>query len=65
MRRCIIRAPRELRGVIIKDYITPLRPYGDKIRDFVLMSLNACELYNNAKYSFLDNFFGDVKFFHI
>jgi hypothetical protein len=30
----------ELRDVIILDYITSLRPYGEKIKDFFLTSLD-------------------------
>ena len=32
----------ELRDVIIFDYITSLRPFGEKIEDFFLMSLDIC-----------------------
>ena len=41
MNGCIICASRELRRVVIFDYTTLLRPFGDKIRDFVLTSLGA------------------------
>ena len=31
---------RELRDVVIFDFATSLRPFGEKIKDFFLMSLN-------------------------
>jgi hypothetical protein len=37
---CIIRMFRELRFGVIFDYTPKLRPFGEKIKDFFLMSLN-------------------------
>ena len=40
---------RELRGVIIYDYITPLRPFGEKICLWQIFSLRPSTIMNYTK----------------